>query len=168
MEEQYVMKNIEMASRLATCDEDEVKDSKDLEQGERAPTLKMVEPYEKRYTRECRKDNSKNIWVSDEGSQRIGLRISTVKLIIWEWKESTSMWFSHFWWRWWRSLSFMPARLVWTLIDELDWRSPSVVGWKGRLLRWMEHQKFNPHNTSQLKLLIFNASRIMCLTWTRT
>jgi hypothetical protein len=66
----------------ATCDEDEVKVSKDLEQGERAPTLEMVEPYEKRYTRECRKDNSKNIWVSDEGSQRIGLRISTMKLII--------------------------------------------------------------------------------------
>jgi hypothetical protein len=59
------MKNIEM--KLATCDDDEVKDSKDLEQGERAPTLEMVEPHEKRSTGECRKDSSKNIWVSDEG-----------------------------------------------------------------------------------------------------
>ena len=60
------MKNIEMASRLATCDEDEVKDSTDLkqgdlEQGEHAPTLEMVEPYEKRSTGERRKDSSKNI-----------------------------------------------------------------------------------------------------------
>uniref|UniRef100_A0A2N9HEI0 Retrovirus-related Pol polyprotein from transposon TNT 1-94-like beta-barrel domain-containing protein n=1 Tax=Fagus sylvatica TaxID=28930 RepID=A0A2N9HEI0_FAGSY len=47
--------------KLATCDDDEVKDSKDLEQGERAPTLEMVEPYEKRSTTECQKDSSKNI-----------------------------------------------------------------------------------------------------------
>jgi hypothetical protein len=53
--------------KLATCDEDEVKDSKDLEQGERAPTLKMVESHEMRSTRECRKVSSKNIWVSDKG-----------------------------------------------------------------------------------------------------
>ena len=51
----------------ATCDEDEMKDSKDLEQGERAPTLEMVEPHEKRSTGECRKDNFKNIWSFDEG-----------------------------------------------------------------------------------------------------
>jgi hypothetical protein len=51
----------------AICDDDEVKDSKDLEQGERAPTLEMVEPYEKRSTGECRKDNFKNIWSFDEG-----------------------------------------------------------------------------------------------------
>uniref|UniRef100_A0A2N9FE34 Reverse transcriptase Ty1/copia-type domain-containing protein n=1 Tax=Fagus sylvatica TaxID=28930 RepID=A0A2N9FE34_FAGSY len=51
----------------ATCDEDEMKDSKDLEQGERAPTLEMVEPHEKRSIGECRKDNFKNIWSSDEG-----------------------------------------------------------------------------------------------------
>ena len=44
----------------ATGDEDEVKDSKDLEQGERAPTLEMVEPNEKRSAGECRKDNFKN------------------------------------------------------------------------------------------------------------
>uniref|UniRef100_A0A2N9GXF9 CCHC-type domain-containing protein n=1 Tax=Fagus sylvatica TaxID=28930 RepID=A0A2N9GXF9_FAGSY len=50
-----------------TCDDDEVKDSKNLEQGERAPALEMVEPYEKRSARECRKDNFKNIWSSDEG-----------------------------------------------------------------------------------------------------
>ena len=37
----------------ATCDEDEVKDSKDLEQKEQAPTLEMVEPHEKRSTGEC-------------------------------------------------------------------------------------------------------------------
>ena len=45
--------------KLATCDEDEVKDSKDLEQGELAPTLEMVEPHEKRSTGECQKDNFK-------------------------------------------------------------------------------------------------------------
>jgi hypothetical protein len=50
-----------------TCDEDEVKDSKDLEQGERAPTLEMVESHEMRSTRECRKVSSKNIWVSNKG-----------------------------------------------------------------------------------------------------
>uniref|UniRef100_A0A2N9FQY2 CCHC-type domain-containing protein n=1 Tax=Fagus sylvatica TaxID=28930 RepID=A0A2N9FQY2_FAGSY len=49
------------------CDDDEVKDSKNLEQGERAPTLEMVEPNEKRSAGECRKDNFKNIWSSDEG-----------------------------------------------------------------------------------------------------
>jgi hypothetical protein len=48
----------------AICDDDEVKDSKDLEQGERAPTLEMVEPHEKRSIGECRKDN---IWFSDKG-----------------------------------------------------------------------------------------------------
>ena len=37
----------------ATCDEDELKDSKDLEQKEQAPTLEMVEPHEKRSTGEC-------------------------------------------------------------------------------------------------------------------
>ena len=47
--------------KLAICDNDEVKDSKDLEQGERALTLGMVEPYEKRSTTECQKDSSKNI-----------------------------------------------------------------------------------------------------------
>ena len=36
-----------------TCDEVEVKDSKDLEQGELAPTLAMIEPHEKRSTGEC-------------------------------------------------------------------------------------------------------------------
>uniref|UniRef100_A0A2N9H4J8 Retrovirus-related Pol polyprotein from transposon TNT 1-94-like beta-barrel domain-containing protein n=1 Tax=Fagus sylvatica TaxID=28930 RepID=A0A2N9H4J8_FAGSY len=51
----------------AICDDDEVKDSKDLEQGERAPTLEMVEPHEKRSIGECRKDNFKNLWSSDEG-----------------------------------------------------------------------------------------------------
>jgi hypothetical protein len=51
----------------ATCDEDEVKESKDLKQEERAPTLEMVKPHEKRPTGECRKDNFKNIWSSDEG-----------------------------------------------------------------------------------------------------
>ena len=51
------------------CDDDEVKDSKDLEQGERAPTLEMVEPHEERFTRECQNDSSKNIWVSNEGEQ---------------------------------------------------------------------------------------------------
>uniref|UniRef100_A0A2N9GH12 Retrovirus-related Pol polyprotein from transposon TNT 1-94-like beta-barrel domain-containing protein n=1 Tax=Fagus sylvatica TaxID=28930 RepID=A0A2N9GH12_FAGSY len=51
----------------AICDDDEVNDFKDLEQGERAPTLEMVEPHEKRSTGECRKDNFKNIWSSDEG-----------------------------------------------------------------------------------------------------
>jgi hypothetical protein len=45
----------------ATCDDDEVKDSKDLEQGEQTPTLEMVEPYEKRSTGERFKDRSKNI-----------------------------------------------------------------------------------------------------------
>ena len=54
----------------AICDDDEVKDSKDLEHGERAPTLKMVEPHEKRSTGECRKDNFKNIWSSDEGEPK--------------------------------------------------------------------------------------------------
>ena len=49
------------------CDDDEMKDSKNLEQGERAPTLEMVEPNEKRSAGECRKDNFKNIWSSDEG-----------------------------------------------------------------------------------------------------
>ena len=37
----------------ATCDEDEEKDSKDLEQREQAPTLEMVKPHEKRSTGEC-------------------------------------------------------------------------------------------------------------------
>ena len=56
--------------KLTTCDDDELKDSKDLEQGERALTLEMVEPYEKRSIGECRKDSSKNIWVSDEGEPK--------------------------------------------------------------------------------------------------
>ena len=51
----------------ATCDEDEEKDSKYLEQREQAPTLEMVKPHEKRSIGECRKDNSNNIWVFDEG-----------------------------------------------------------------------------------------------------
>ena len=53
--------------KLTTCDDDEVKDSKDLEQGEQTTTLEMVEPYEKRSTGERFKDSSKNIWVLDEG-----------------------------------------------------------------------------------------------------
>uniref|UniRef100_A0A2N9F5E5 CCHC-type domain-containing protein n=1 Tax=Fagus sylvatica TaxID=28930 RepID=A0A2N9F5E5_FAGSY len=56
--------------KLTTCDDDELKDSKDLEQGERALTLEMVEPHEKRSIGECRKDNSKNIWVSNEGEPK--------------------------------------------------------------------------------------------------
>jgi hypothetical protein len=51
----------------AICDDDEVKDSKDLEQGEQAPILEMVKPHEKRSIEESRKESSKNIWVSDEG-----------------------------------------------------------------------------------------------------
>jgi hypothetical protein len=63
-------KNLEQGERAPTLemvDDDEVKDSKNLEQGERAPTLEMVEPNEKRSAGECRKDNFKNIWSSDEG-----------------------------------------------------------------------------------------------------
>ena len=56
--------------KLVTCDNDEVKDSKDLEQREQAPMLEMVEPYEKRFTGELRKDSSKNIWVSNEGQPK--------------------------------------------------------------------------------------------------
>ena len=37
----------------AICIDNEVKDSKDLERGERAPTLEMVEPRGKRSTGEC-------------------------------------------------------------------------------------------------------------------
>ena len=57
-------------AKPATCDDDEVKDSKDLKQGERAHTLEMVEPHEKRSNRECRKNSSKNIWISDEGEPK--------------------------------------------------------------------------------------------------
>ena len=35
------------------CVDDEVKDSKDLKQGERVPALEMVEPHRKRSTEEC-------------------------------------------------------------------------------------------------------------------
>ena len=90
------------------------------------------------------------------GSQRIGLRISKVKLIFWEWKESTLMWFSHFWWRWWRSLSFTPARLAWILIDELDWRSPSS-GLEGEIVGCTTLKGSRPHQSK--------AQRWAC--WTR-
>ena len=55
---------------LVTYDNDEVKDSKDLEHREQAPTLEMVEPYEKRFIGELQKDSSENIWVSNEGQPK--------------------------------------------------------------------------------------------------
>ena len=50
--------------------DDEVKDPRGLEQGKQYPALEIVEPHEKRTTREHRIVSFKNNWASDEGEPR--------------------------------------------------------------------------------------------------
>ena len=54
----------------ATWDDDEVKDLRGLEQGEQYPPLQIVEPREKRNTREHHIVSFKNNWVFGEGKPR--------------------------------------------------------------------------------------------------
>ena len=54
----------------ATWDDDEVKDLGGLEQGKQYAPLEIVEPHQKRTTREHHNVSFKNNWVSDEGESR--------------------------------------------------------------------------------------------------
>lgn len=65
-----------------TQDYDEVKDLGGLKQGEQHPALEVVEPHEKRSTREHRIVSFKNMCASFEGEPRVILRRSKMRLVI--------------------------------------------------------------------------------------
>ena len=77
--EEEVIGDEEYEDAKVTLDDDEVKDIGGLEQGEQYPPLKIVEPHEKRTTREHHTVSFKNNWASNEGSQGIGLRKSKMR-----------------------------------------------------------------------------------------
>jgi hypothetical protein len=68
--------------KLATFNNNKVKDSKSLEQEERSPTLEIVKSHERQSTRELRNDSFENIWLLMRGSHEIGLRISKKRLLL--------------------------------------------------------------------------------------
>ena len=68
--EEEVVGDEEYEDAKATWDDDEVKDPRGLEQGEQYPPLEIVEPHEKRTTREHQIVSFKNKQPSDEGEPR--------------------------------------------------------------------------------------------------
>ena len=68
--EEEVIGDGEYEDAKATLDDNEVKDPGDFEQGEQYPPLEIVEPHEKRTTREHQIVSLKNNWSSDEGEPR--------------------------------------------------------------------------------------------------
>ena len=68
--EEEVVGDKEYEDAKATWDDDEIKDPRDLEQGEQYPPLEIVEPYEKRITGKHHTVNSKNNWAYNEGEPR--------------------------------------------------------------------------------------------------